>query len=140
MDIEIIYEPNEDGLRLRGEHRILPKGWADYLNRRLGRDDLFSYYHVFTKNYVLCQWLDKHKGICKELETSPKKFENGGWETFEYMKARLRPQEEVFEELQRKAAAREFDQGSKAPNKAGEITDTLVDLAKNHSTDRKYFS
>ena len=44
------------------------------------------------------------------------------------------------EELQRKAAAREFDQGSKAPNKAGEITDTLVDLAKNHSTDRKYFS
>ena len=138
--IEIGYEPNAHGLRLRGEHRILDRGWADYLNRELDRDDLFSYYHILTKNFVLCQWLDKDQRICKELETSPKKFENGGWESLDYMRARLRPQEEVFEELQEKMKARQLDEGSKAPNKAGEITESLVDLAKNHSTDRKYFS
>lgn len=138
--IEIEYEPNAHGLRLKGEHRILDRGWADYLNRELDRKDLFSYYHVITKNYVLCQWLDKNQRICKELETSNKKFENGGWQSLDYMRARLRPQEEIVRELEEKSKRRQLDQGAKAPNKAGEITDNLVDLARNHSTDRKYFT
>lgn len=102
FSIEIGHEAHEEGLMLKGEHRILPLGWADYLNREFNRWDLFSYYHILSKNFVLCQWLDKKMGVCKELETSPKKFENGGWKHYDFMRARLRPQEEVFAEMQRK--------------------------------------
>ena len=111
--IEIGYEPNAHGLRLEGQHRVLCLGWADFLNRELGRWDLFSYYHLFTGNYVLCQWLDKDIKICKELETSFKSFENGGWSNLDFMRARLRPQEEIVAEMQsrqKKKASQEIYQ------------------------------
>ena len=55
------------GIKRGSDHELVHCEWAEYLNRRLGRKDLFAYKHQKTGNYVLAAWVFKDTEIFTEL-------------------------------------------------------------------------
>jgi hypothetical protein len=103
LDIEIIYDPTEaavgSGQAMDETHQILPDGdWIRHIKRETGRDDLFVYFHTFTRKFVLAGWVYKPGEIgvpvCTELDTMDIPPDRGGWLSTQYVKARVRPLEE----------------------------------------------
>mgnify|MGYP003128840063 FL=1 len=97
MEIEMIYDPIEvaigTGLEMGPQHQVCPDGeWVKAVKRITGRDDLFVYYHAWTGNFVLAQWVyteeDNGFRVCVELETMDKAPDRGGWLPLDYIKMR----------------------------------------------------
>lgn len=77
MEIEMIYDPIEvaigTGLEMGPQHQVCPDGeWVKAVKRITGRDDLFVYYHAWTGNFVLAQWVyteeDNGFRVCVNLK------------------------------------------------------------------------
>ena len=172
IEIEILYDPIEEavgsGLLMDERHDVLPDGdWIQHIRRETGRDNLFVYHHKETEKFVLAGWVyterDDGVNICVELDTMDLPPDKGGWLPTEYVKARVRPVEEIVGRMKRrmkegseaKKAMKMGDAGKKAEvmeyyRKKGDIemveslrrspyiapSDELVDNLKSTSRNR----
>lgn len=94
--------------QLREGSEILPNGdWVRWIERTFGQEDLFVYRHPTTRNYVLCQWLNRDRGICTELRAfmAPPDGWRIGRPTRRELKGIFRPAELVAEEIMKRHAA-----------------------------------
>lgn len=94
-----ITEPDDGELELvldPARHRVLEDtDWVRMVQRELKAPDLFLYYHILEKTFVLSSWVKKGRS-CRELRV----FQNAPWANFdskatlESIRRRLRPPEE----------------------------------------------
>ncbi len=76
LKFEVIFEPLDHiiagGLLMDERHRVLPDGeFIHWLNKAMGRTDLFLYRHTETEMFVLAQWTSREPRVCIELDTWP---------------------------------------------------------------------
>lgn len=74
MKIEVIYEQMDfalmGGMAMDERHVVQPDGeFIQWLNRTMGRTDLFIYHHQEHGTFVLAQWLNRDHRVCAELES-----------------------------------------------------------------------
>ena len=130
---EILRDEREDalanGIKRNENHHIIHSDWAEWLNKRMGRKDLFVYRHRQTENFVLAAWMYRDTEIFTELETSPISFDRGGWKQWDYMRFRLRPKHEIIRDMRENRARRERLEKQKQENNR-EMRDAAVKYQK----------
>jgi hypothetical protein len=113
-DIEIIFdhkwEASGAGLVMNENHEVCPDGeWIRYARRLTGIKDLFVYHHKLEGTWVLCKWLYKpsetDSPVALELATMPlpPDMPGSGRLVGDALKYRLRPAEDMVEEMKRNA-------------------------------------
>lgn len=113
-DIEIVFDHKWEaaggGLALGEDHEVCPDGeWVRYARRLTGIKDLFVYRHKREGSWVLCKWLyppsQTDSPIALELATMPlpPDMPGSGRLVGDALKRRLRPAEEMLEEMRRSA-------------------------------------
>lgn len=111
-DIEIVFdhkwEASGAGLALSEDHEVCPDGeWIRYARRLTGIKDLFVYHHKREGTWVLSKWLYPptctDSPVALELTTMPlpPDMPESGRLVGDALKRRLRPAEEMLEEMKR---------------------------------------
>ncbi len=133
MKIEITRDPLaedlESGLPMDQRHLVLPPGeFIIWLNRILGRKDLFLYYHRETRNFMLAQWIRRDPPICNEIDSwdAPPDWIHDQIEGEHFWKLRLRSTDEVMQEFKQQIAARKYEERAAK----GESQDSREDVAR----------
>jgi hypothetical protein len=113
VKIEVKVDPVEEavhnGLLMERQHRVIHSEWVDWINKELGRDDLFCYFHEWTGNYVLAQWLVREPRVCVELEVLSAHPDRGGHMDLEWMRFRCVAVEEMKKRVRQKMAEAKRD-------------------------------
>ena len=120
MNIQIGHDPYTEavmtGLQMGEQHQVLPESeWLRHIKRETGCKTLFVYFHKYTEQYVLANWIyspwEVTSPVCLELETMPIAPDRGGWIPTNLVKLRCRAvdaeEERMKKQLHAQSKARE---------------------------------